>query len=32
MYPVAWIIGIPSEEAGIAGSLLGTKLILNEII
>ena len=32
MYPVAWIIGIPSNEAGIAGSLLGTKLILNEII
>jgi CNT family concentrative nucleoside transporter len=32
MYPVAWIIGIPSNEAGIVGSLLGTKLILNEII
>jgi len=32
MYPVAWIIGIPSNEAGIAGSLLGTKFILNEII
>ncbi|MFK7760829.1 MAG: NupC/NupG family nucleoside CNT transporter [Candidatus Midichloriaceae bacterium] len=32
MYPVAWIIGIPSNEAAIAGSLLGTKLILNEII
>jgi len=32
MYPIAWIIGIPSNEAGIAGSLLGTKLILNEII
>ena len=32
MYPIAWIIGIPSDEAVIAGSLLGTKLILNEII
>lgn len=32
MYPIAWIIGIPSNEASIAGSLLGTKLILNEII
>lgn len=32
MYPIAWIIGIPSQEATIAGSLLGTKLILNEII
>jgi CNT family concentrative nucleoside transporter len=32
MYPVAWVIGIPSNEAGIAGSLLGTKFILNEII
>ena len=32
MYPVAWIIGIPSHEAEIAGSLLGTKLVLNEII
>ena len=32
MYPIAWIIGIPSNEAQIAGSLLGTKLVLNEII
>ncbi|NRA73214.1 MAG: nucleoside:proton symporter [Rickettsiales bacterium] len=32
MYPVAWVIGIPSNEAGMAGSLLGTKLVLNEII
>ncbi|WP_326845008.1 nucleoside transporter C-terminal domain-containing protein [Rickettsiales endosymbiont of Trichoplax sp. H2] len=32
MYPIAWVIGIPSDEAAIAGSLLGTKLILNEII
>lgn len=32
MYPVAWMIGIPSNEAAAAGSLLGTKIILNEII
>ena len=32
MYPVAWIIGIPAHEVEIAGSLLGTKLVLNEII
>lgn len=32
MYPVAWIIGIPAHEAEIAGSLLGTKLVLNEIV
>lgn len=32
MYPIVWIIGIPPHEAGIAGSLLGTKLVLNEII
>ena len=32
MYPVAWIIGIPAHEAEVAGSLIGTKLVLNEII
>jgi CNT family concentrative nucleoside transporter len=30
--PLAWIIGIPWSEATLAGSLLGTKLILNEFI
>ena len=30
--PLAWLIGIPWAEAGAAGSLLGTKVILNEII
>ena len=30
--PVAWLIGIPWEEATVAGSLLGTKLILNELL
>lgn len=32
MAPVAWLIGIPWSEALVAGSLLGTKTILNELI
>lgn len=32
MAPLAWLIGIPWQEATIAGSLLGTKTILNELI
>ena len=30
--PVAWLIGIPWAEAQQAGALLGTKLILNELV
>lgn len=30
--PVAWLIGIPWSEAVEAGSLLGTKLVLNELV
>ncbi len=30
--PIAWLIGIPWAESEIAGSLLGTKLILNELV
>lgn len=30
--PLAWLIGIPWQEAQTAGSLLGTKTILNEFI
>jgi len=30
--PLAWLIGIPWSEAGVAGSLLGTKVVLNEIM
>jgi concentrative nucleoside transporter, CNT family len=30
--PVAWLIGIPWHEAQAAGSLLGTKVILNELV
>ena len=30
--PVAWLLGVPWSEAGTAGSLLGTKIVLNEFI
>jgi len=30
--PIAWLIGVPWSEALAAGSLLGTKLILNELV
>ncbi len=30
--PIAWLIGIPWEESAIGGSLLGTKLVLNELV
>ena len=30
--PIAWVIGVPWESAGIAGNLLGQKLILNEFV
>ena len=32
MYPVLWLLGIPSHEALLAGSVLGNKIVLNEII
>ena len=30
--PIAWLIGVPVEEAAAAGSLLGQKLVLNEFV
>lgn len=30
--PVAWLIGIPWAEAGLAGELMGTKIVLNEVV
>lgn len=30
--PVAFLIGVPWEESGIAGSLIGQKLVLNEFV
>ena len=32
MRPVVWLIGIPWNEAQTAGSLMGTKTVLNEFI
>jgi len=32
MYPVVWIMGVPASEAMAAGSIIGTKIIFNEII
>ena len=31
MAPVAWLIGIPWNEAVLAGELMGTKVVLNEL-
>jgi CNT family concentrative nucleoside transporter len=30
--PVAFLIGIPWGESGVAGGLLGTKVVLNEVV
>lgn len=30
--PLAWLIGVPWEHVGIAGNLIGQKLILNEFV
>ena len=30
--PVAWLMGIPWDQAATAGSLLGTKIVLNELV
>lgn len=30
--PLAWLIGVPWSEAGIAGSLIGQKLVINEFV
>ena len=30
--PVAWLIGVPWQEAGITGSLIGQKTVLNEFV
>ena len=32
MAPVCWLMGVPWDEAAAAGSLMGTKTILNELI
>ncbi len=32
MSPVMWLIGVPWSEASVAGSLMGTKTVLNELL
>ena len=32
MSPAAWLMGIPWNEAGISGALMGTKTVLNELL
>lgn len=32
MAPAAWLVGIPWSEATVAGALMGTKTVLNELI
>ncbi len=30
--PVAWVIGVPWHDCGVIGSLLGTRMVLNELV
>jgi CNT family concentrative nucleoside transporter len=30
--PVAWVIGIPRHDCGLVGNLLGTRMVLNELV
>jgi CNT family concentrative nucleoside transporter len=30
--PVAWVIGVPWRDCGIIGTLLGTRMVLNELV
>ncbi len=32
MAPVAWLMGVPAGEAAAAGALMGTKMVLNELL
>jgi len=32
MMPLMWLIGIPFEQAQVAGALMGTKIVLNELV
>ena len=32
MKPLVWLAGVPWDEAGVAGALMGTKTVLNELI
>ncbi|HUV14239.1 MAG TPA: nucleoside transporter C-terminal domain-containing protein, partial [Acidobacteriota bacterium] len=30
--PVVWLMGIPWSESGVAGGLMGTKTVINELV
>jgi CNT family concentrative nucleoside transporter len=30
--PIAWVIGVPWQDANVVGSLIGTKIVLNEFV
>jgi CNT family concentrative nucleoside transporter len=30
--PIAWVIGIPWHDCGVIGNLLGTRMVLNELV
>jgi CNT family concentrative nucleoside transporter len=30
--PIAWLMGVPAKDTGVIGSLLGTRMVLNEFI
>ena len=32
MAPVVWLMGIPWSESGVAGGLMGTKTVINELV
>jgi CNT family concentrative nucleoside transporter len=32
MAPVVWLMGVPMKEATAAGALMGTKMVLNELL
>ena len=32
MAPVVWLVGVPWQEARVAGALMGTKVVLNELL
>jgi CNT family concentrative nucleoside transporter len=32
MAPIAWLLGVPARDAGKVGSLLGTRMVLNEFV
>ena len=31
-YPVAWLIGVPAKDCGAVGNLLGTRMVINELV